>query len=66
MRLNPLRWLLLVVSAAAALYCVFAGVTPGRAAVVVSTGTLWYALSRRKTRSLDRETLGIPPRRGGR
>ncbi|MDE2491137.1 MAG: hypothetical protein KGM24_09830 [Elusimicrobia bacterium] len=59
-----LRWALLAVSAAAALLCVVRGLTPGRALVVVSTGTVWYLLSRRKALSLDREKLGIPPRSG--
>ncbi len=62
MRPISLRWLLLVLSAAAALRCVFWGVTPPRAAVTVCTGVLWYALSRRKALSLDRQSLGIPPR----
>lgn len=57
-----LRWLLLPVSAAAAAVCVVTGLTPARAAVVVLTGSIWYAFSRRKVRALDRETLGIPPR----
>jgi hypothetical protein len=60
-----LRWSLLAVSAAAALVCVVRGLTPWRAVVVVSTGSVWYALSRRKALSLDRERLGIPPRGPG-
>jgi hypothetical protein len=58
-----LRWTLLTWSAASALLCVWSGMTPARAASTVVTGTLWYWLSRRKVLALDRESLGIPPRR---
>lgn len=63
MKWSDARWLLLPASAAGALWCVFGGLTPGRAAFTVATGLAWFALSRRKVHSLDRETLGIPPRR---
>lgn len=58
-----LRWALLAWSAASAALCVLAGMTPARAASTVVTGTLWYLLSRRKVLALDRESMGIPPRR---
>ncbi|NNN05030.1 MAG: hypothetical protein HKL90_03935 [Elusimicrobia bacterium] len=54
-----LRWLLLAWSTVSALICIFYGMTPGRAASTVASGTLWYLLSRHKALSLDRRNLGI-------
>ncbi len=60
-----LRWLLLAWSSVSALLCIFYGMTPGRAASTVASGTLWYLLSRRKALSLDRRNLGIARRGRG-
>jgi len=57
-----LRLTLLAWSALSALYCVFGGMTPFRAASTVASGTLWFVLSRRKVLSLDRERLGLAAR----
>lgn len=54
MRIDGARWLLLPVtalSAAAAFY----RATPGRVAAAALCGLAWYALSRRKIHSLDRD-----------
>ncbi len=63
MRLSGLRWLLLPVAVVAGGLCVFSGLTLVRAAAAVVCGLGWYRLSRAKVRSLDREALGILPRR---
>lgn len=63
MRLSALRWLLLPAAAAAGALCVFGRPTLPRALVAVGGGLGWYAASRAKVRSLDREVLGIPARR---
>jgi hypothetical protein len=58
-----LRWLLLLAAAAAGARCVFFGTTPPFLVLTAAAGLLWFWLSRRKVRSLDRDTLGVPPRR---
>lgn len=63
MKLSLARWLLLPAAVAGAALCAFRGLTPRRAAFTAASGLGWYWLSRRKIRSLDRETLGIPARR---
>ena len=63
MRLAALRWLLLPAAAVSGALCVFGRLTPLRAAVAAVCGLGWYAASRAKVRSLDRQVLGIPPRR---
>ncbi len=55
MKLEHLRWLLLPVAAAALLAALWKGLTPGRAALFLVCGGAWYALSRRKSTSLDRD-----------
>lgn len=50
-----LRWTLLPVAAAALLLMLATRPTPGRAALFSVCALIWYGLSRRKTRSLDRE-----------
>lgn len=57
MKLERLRWILLPVAAAAALTMLFRGVTPGRLALASVCALAWYGLSRRKTRSLDRDVF---------
>jgi len=63
MKLSAARWLLLPAAAVAGALCVFGRPTPARASVAVVCGLGWYGLSRGKVRSLDRDVLGIPPRR---
>ncbi|HEX4048892.1 MAG TPA: hypothetical protein VH309_13695 [Elusimicrobiota bacterium] len=63
MRLLSLRWVFLLAAAAGAARCVFSGAAPGRVAFAAACGLAWLRLSRLKVRSLDRETLGVPPRR---
>ena len=57
-----LRWIFLLAALAGAGRCAFSGTTPERAGFAAACGLLWYLLSRRKARSLDREVLGVPPR----
>jgi hypothetical protein len=54
MRPERLRWLLLPVAAIAGALA-FYRPTPGRLVTACVCGLAWYALSRGKTRSLDRE-----------
>jgi hypothetical protein len=54
---NRLRWTLLVAAATALLLMLLRGATPGRAALFSVCAAVWYGLSRRKTRSLDRDQL---------
>ncbi len=55
MKPDLLRWSLLPVAAAALLLMLFKSATPGRVALFAVTAGAWYALSRRKTYSLDRD-----------
>lgn len=55
MRLERIRWLLLPVAAAALLAMLWKGATPGRAALLLVCGPAWFALSRFKVHSLDRD-----------
>ncbi|MBI4060798.1 MAG: hypothetical protein HY403_05150 [Elusimicrobia bacterium] len=55
MTLDRLRWALLPAAAAALLAVLFRGATPGRLALCAVCALAWYGLSRRKTRSLDRD-----------
>ncbi len=57
------RWLLLPAAVVGGSVCVLRGPTAGRLAFTLVSGAGWYALSRRKVLSLDRENLGVPPRR---
>lgn len=61
--LSSLRWLLLLAAFAGLARCVIGAATPGGVAFSAVCGLAWYALSRRKALSLDRGSLGIPPRR---
>ena len=62
MKFLSLRWVFLLAALAGAVLCAFAGTTLPRAGATAACGLLWYLLSRRKMHSLDRETLGVPPR----
>jgi hypothetical protein len=57
-----LRWIFLLASVVAAARCAFFDATPARVVFAAACGLLWFWLSRRKVRALDRETLGLPPR----
>jgi hypothetical protein len=61
-RVVSLRWVFLVAAVVSGAWCVLLRATPGRAAFAAVSGLAWYGLSRRKVLSLDRSTLGIPPR----
>jgi hypothetical protein len=63
MRLLTLRWPLLLIAAAGASRCAFSGTNWRRLTATAVCGLLWFWLSRRKVRSLDRDALGVPPRR---
>ena len=63
MKLLSLRWVFLLAALAGAARCVLSGVTPARAGFAAACGLLWFRLSRLKVRSLDRASLGVPPRR---
>ncbi len=63
MKLSNLRWLFLLAALAGGVRCVFFEATAARLVLTGLCGLLWFWLSRRKIRSLDRETLGLPPRR---
>ena len=56
------RWVFLVGAVFGAARCALFKATPGRVAFAAACGLVWYWLSRRKVLSLDRGTLGIPPR----
>jgi hypothetical protein len=62
-KLSSLRWVFLLAAAAGGLRCLLGTATPGRIALAAVCAGLWFWLSRRKVLSLDRATLGIPPRR---
>ena len=55
MRLDRLRWTLLPAAVVALLVVVVKGATPGRLAFALICALAWYALSRRKAYSLDRD-----------
>lgn len=55
MRFETVRWLLLPVAAAALLALLWKGATPGRTALFLACGLGWFALSRLKAYSLDRD-----------
>lgn len=61
MKLEALRWFLLPLAATALFVILFRGVSPRRLVFFSVCGLGWYALSRRKAYSLDRERL-LPPR----
>jgi hypothetical protein len=63
MNIASLRWLLLAAAVVGAARCAFDRATPARVAFAAACGLLWFWMSRRKVRSLDRDTLGVPPRR---
>ena len=62
-RFLRLRWLFLLAAVAGAARCAFFVATPARAEFAAACGLAWFWMSRRKARSLDRESLGLPPRR---
>lgn len=55
MKLERIRWVLLPVAAAALLAVLWKGATPGRLALFLVCGPAWYALSKLKAFSLDRD-----------
>ncbi len=63
MKLLSLRWVFLLAAFAGGARCVFFDATPARAVFAAVCALLWFWLSRLKVHSLDRETLGVPPRR---
>jgi hypothetical protein len=63
MGILSLRWVFLLAAVAGGARCVFGGATPGRLGFAVACGALWLWMSLRKIRSIDRESLGLPPRR---
>ena len=63
MKLLSVRWLFLLAAVAGVARCVLSGATPPRLAFACACGLLWFWLSQRKVHSLDRESLGVPPRR---
>jgi hypothetical protein len=63
MKYLSLRWIFLLAAVAGALRCLYAGATPPRAGFACACALLWFWLSQRKVHSLDRESLGMPPRR---
>ena len=60
---DSLRWVYLAVAAVSGLRCLLGTATLGRIAFTAACAGLWFWLSRRKVLSLDRQSLGIPPRR---
>ena len=58
-----LRGILLLAAVAGAVRCAFFDATPARAGFAAVCALLWFWLSRRQVRALDRATLGLPPRR---
>jgi hypothetical protein len=63
MKVLSLRWIFLLAAVAAAARCVFFQASPAQFGFAAAFGLVWFALSRRKVHSLDREELGIKPRR---
>ncbi|MFI5346653.1 MAG: hypothetical protein ACHQ51_09795 [Elusimicrobiota bacterium] len=62
-RFAALRWVFLPAAVAGGMRCLLGTATPGRIAFAAACAGLWFWLSRRKVHSLDRQVLGIPPRR---
>jgi hypothetical protein len=58
-----IRWALFFSASIAAAVCLLGHFTIKRACVFVVCAAAWYLMSRRKVLSLDRQALGIPPRR---
>jgi hypothetical protein len=63
LKAETLRWVFLLLTVLDAIRCLWSGATPGRLLFGAACAVGWYVLSRRKVLSLDRQTLGIPPRR---
>ena len=63
MKFLGLRWIFLLGAVAGAARCVFFDATAPEFGFAAVCGLLWFGLSRRKVHSLDRRTLGLPPRR---
>ncbi|MFI5350915.1 MAG: hypothetical protein ACHQ2Z_15315, partial [Elusimicrobiota bacterium] len=63
MKFLSLRWIFLLAAVAGAARCIFFDPAAPEFGFYVVCGLLWFALSRRKVHSLDRESLGFPPRR---
>jgi hypothetical protein len=63
LKAETLRWVFLPLSILTALLCLWSGATPGRVLFGAVCAAGWFILSRRKVHSLDRQMLGIPPRR---
>ena len=57
------RWIFLLAAVLGGLRCLLGTATPGRILFAAACAGLWFWMSRRKVLSLDRGTLGIPPRR---
>lgn len=62
MKFLGLRWVFLLAAVAGAARCVFSAATAPRIGFAAACGLIWFWLSQRKVRSLDRGTLGLPPR----
>jgi hypothetical protein len=63
MKFLSLRWVFLLAAVAGGARCVFFDATASEFGFAVVCGLIWFALSRRKVHSLDRDALGLPPRR---
>ena len=63
MRFSSLRWVFLLAAVAGLVRCAFFDAGPAFIGSTAACGLLWLWMSRRKRRSLDRDALGIPPRR---
>lgn len=55
MKIDALRWLLLLLAVIASAAVLVRGISLGRAGTFVVCGAGWYVLSRRKVLSLDRD-----------
>ena len=62
MKFLSLRWIFLLAAVAGSARCAFFDATSARIGFAAVCGLLWFWMSRRKIRSLDREMLGMPPR----
>lgn len=62
MKVESLRWVLLPVAVLALLALILRGLEPRSAAVFAVCGLAWFALSRRKMHSLDRDPAKKPGR----
>jgi hypothetical protein len=63
MKFLSLRWVFLAAAAALAARCAFFNATSYDFCLAALCGLIWFGLSRRKVHSLDRESLGLRPRR---